>query len=383
MIAFASQAWAQSDDTSMSEFEAFKQKLQNAQIQAKQNEAASNTQKATASPATPSYSADASVSPLSSMSASSKNPLGVAAQLPLRQNSANAIQSPVQQMMTNEQKMQARDAYLKKQEDYNKRKAFEAGLEQLMPLEPQYIRELLEEFRKNREASETPITVPTPKTEVKTVSLDPSDPPLDILTSPGYVTTLNVLDSTGSPWAIQDVSWAGDFDITGGEFGSHILRIIPKSAHGVGNISIRLVDLTTPITLSLKTGLNEVHYRFDARIPKQGPLAKTPIIDNSGMGATSSVGDDSKMVKFLEGTPPSQAEALTLNGVDDRTKAWRAGDNIYLRTPLTLLSPSWDSSVSSADGMNVYTLGDAPVLLLSDQGRMVKAYIVNELGELE
>ena len=44
-------------------------------------------------------------------------------------------------------------------------------------------------------------------------------------------------------------------------------------------------------------------------------------------------------------------------------------------TPLTLLSPSWDSSVTSADGMNVYTLNDTPVVLLSDEGRMVRAHI--------
>ena len=45
----------------------------------------------------------------------------------------------------------------------------------------------------------------------------------------------------------------------------------------------------------------------------------------------------------------------------------------YVRTPLTLLSPAWQSSVSSADGMNVYALTAAPVLLLSDGGEFARA----------
>jgi intracellular multiplication protein IcmK len=47
----------------------------------------------------------------------------------------------------------------------------------------------------------------------------------------------------------------------------------------------------------------------------------------------------------------------------------------YIRTPLTLLSPGWDQSVSSADGMHVYAMAFAPVVLLSDDGRMMRAYI--------
>lgn len=303
------------------------------------------------------------------------SPLGVAANLPVAGQSNVAVQSGLNNV-------ENRSAYFKKQEELAKQQAFEDGLDQLMPLAPEQIRALLQEFKKTREATETPITEPTPKTEVQTVSLDPSKPPIVIKTSSGYVTTITILDSTGAPWAIQDVTWAGKFNVTGGETGSHILRIIPQTAHGSGNISIRLVDLITPITFSLVAGLDEVHYRFDARIPKAGPLAKAQIMDSTSLDNTV-VGDDGKMVEFLEGTPPSQAEKLVLNGVDDRTKAWRSGKNIYLRTPLTLLSPSWGASVSSADGMNVYTLDDAPVLLLSDQGRMVKAYVVNELEDIQ
>jgi intracellular multiplication protein IcmK len=203
--------------------------------------------------------------------------------------------------------------------------------------------------------------------------LDPSATPVVILTAPGHVTTLTILDSTGAPWPIQDISWAGKFEITPPEDGGHIVRITPMSAHGIGNLSIRLVDLITPVTMSIRTGLDKVHYRFDARIPKTGPLAAVPIIESGGLKATA--GKDDDMIGILDGTPASAAIRLKVEGTDGRTSVWKIEDRMYLRTPLTLLSPAWDSSVSSADGMKVYTVPSAPVVLLSDQGRMVSVSI--------
>ena len=71
----------------------------------------------------------------------------------------------------------------------------------------------------------------------------------------------------------------------------------------------------------------------------------------------------------------ANSEKLKIEGTDGRSGVWRLAGRIYLRTPLTLLSPAWSSSVTSADGMNVYVLNDTPVILLSDEGRVVKAHI--------
>jgi intracellular multiplication protein IcmK len=70
---------------------------------------------------------------------------------------------------------------------------------------------------------------------------------------------------------------------------------------------------------------------------------------------------------------------MTVDGVDGRTSAYNLAGRLYLRTPLTLLSPTWQSSAQSADGMKVYVLDNAPVLLLSDQGTMVRAMIKKPL----
>jgi len=310
--------------------------------------------------------ADQPINPMAAMNNDPmmSNPLGPAANLPV---GPMTNISPAQMQIDMEREAEEQRAKLEQQ-------AFDTALKQLLPLEPEQIRKTLEVFKVKREAAETPITVPEPRQVVETLSLDPSDAPGLIKTAPGHVTTLTILDSTGAPWPIQDMSWAGKFEITTPESGGHVVRITPMTAHGVGNISIRLVDLITPVTVRLTTGIDEVHYRFDARIPRPGPLAKTPLIQYGGLKAVA--GRDDNMTGFLDGTPPKEAVRLKVSGADGRTTAWKVAEQMYLRTPLTLLSPGWDSSVSSADGMNVYALNNAPVILLSDEGRMVRAQIV-------
>lgn len=362
LIGMASpRAFAQED---LDQFEAFRQKAQ-AGSQAPAAPAAPGSAAAPVTPTAPITPSDLLVSdPMMA------NPLGPAGSLPVAPMTGNAL--PIGTGTTAEIQA-AMEAEAADQQRKLESQAFDAALKQLLPLEPGQIRKTLEVFKVKREAAETPITVPEPRQVVETLSLDPSDSPAIIKMAPGHVTTFTILDSTGAPWPIQDISWAGKFEIQTPEEGGHIVRITPSSAHGVGNMSIRLVDLITPVTVRLTTGIDEVHYRFDARIPRPGPLAKTPIIQYGGLKAVA--GRDDNMTGFLDGTPPKEAVRLMVSGADGRTTAWKVNDQMYLRTPLTLLSPGWDSSVSSADGMNVYSLTNAPVILLSDEGRMVRAQI--------
>lgn len=366
MMAQPFAAQAQGASAVEDEFSAFRSRLQ-----------AATPEEAASQPADPAPAAQAAQQPAASdvvadpLAATAGNPLGPAASLPLSgQAPATAAtlvpQSPEEMKLLMEAEAQEQRRRLEEE-------TFNAAMKQLLPLTPEQIRRTYDGFKVSREAAETPITVPEPRQVVETLSLDPSDTPAIIRMSPGHVTTFTILDSTGAPWPIQDISWAGKFDVVTPETGGHILRMTPQTAHGIGNISIRLVDLITPVTLRLVTGIDEVHYRFDARIPRPGPNAKTPIIEYGGLKATA--GHDDGMVGILDGTTPSGAQKLQVKGADGRTTAWRLSDKVYLRTPLTLLSPAWDSSVSSADGMTVYTINKAPVIILSDQGRMVRAQI--------
>ncbi|MEM6811368.1 MAG: DotH/IcmK family type IV secretion protein [Pseudomonadota bacterium] len=251
-----------------------------------------------------------------------------------------------------------------------RREAFDAALTGLFPLSEDNIRSLLGKYQDTQKAIEEPLNgVPQPEVTVETVSLDPGVAPMVISTSVGYVTTLNVLDITGAPWPIQDIGWAGNFEIIEPEEGGHIVRITPLGRSAYGNISMRLLTLKTPVTIRLETVPDRVQYRVDARIPEYGPFAETPLIQ----GGIERVAGNGTIMSILDGVAPSGFERLNVSGVDARTSAFRAGSITYVRTPLTLLSPAWDQSVSSADGMNVYALSDTPVLLLSDNGEFKRA----------
>lgn len=332
------------------------------------NGAAASASPVAAAPAAAAPAANPPANPLANAAA---NPLGPAANLPLDGNTAVNTAMPTAQSPQEMQALMEEEAA--QQQKKLEEATFQAAIKQLLPMSTDQIRRTYDAFKDSREAAETPITMPEPKQVVETISLDPADAPAIVRTAPGYVTTVAFLDSTGSPWPIQDVSWAGKFVVTPPESGGHILRITPQSAHGVGNASIRMVDLIAPITLQLRTGVDEVYYRMDARIPKAGPLAKAPLIQYGGLSAAA--GKDDAMIGVLDGTPPAGSERLSIKGLDGRTNAWRIKDRIYLRTPLTLLSPGWESSAASADGTNVYTFSNAPVMLLSDDGRMVRAQI--------
>lgn len=252
-------------------------------------------------------------------------------------------------------------------------KAFNAAITGLIPLRPEEIRNLLERYDQTRQAVETPI-YPYPKPEIVTedISTDPGTTPPVLKLATGHVTVLNFVDASGEPWPIQDISWAGNFEIIKSEAGSNKIAISPMADFAYGNINVQLLTMKTAISFTLETQREKVYYRFDARMPDDGPYAKPSIIGVKTNSVSLSAGGGS-MNAVLEGVPPSGSEKLAVEGVDGRTTAYSVNGSTYVRTPLTLLSPSWSSSVSSADGMNVYMVKKASVLLLSDKGQVVRA----------
>ena len=259
-----------------------------------------------------------------------------------------------------------------KLQDEIRAEAFDAAITGMFPLSPEQIGGLLKRYDSTQKAAkEPPYDTPTPEISVQNVSLDPGVAPPVIKTAIGNVTTINILDATGAPWPVQDVTWAGDYEVVEPESGGHIIRITPMSHFARGNIVVRMLTLKTPLTFTLETGRDVVQYRVDARIPEYGPFATTPIMQ----GGKSLVAGTPELTSILDGVAPSGAVKLAVSGVDGRTTAYAMGGTTYVRTPLTLLSPAWQSSVSSADGMNVYALSNAPVLLLSDGGEFQRAIL--------
>lgn len=256
-----------------------------------------------------------------------------------------------------------------------RKEAFKGALNGLMPLKPGEIRKVLEAFDETAQASETPIFPdPSPESAFQTISLEPGQKPLVVKTAIGNVTTLSLVDITGQPWPIQDLSWAGNFEVLQPESGSHMLRITPMSQFAKGNVSMKLVGLNPPVILTLVADRKSVHVRMDIQIPEIGPNGVPPLVE----GQETIKAGDSSVSAVLEGVPPQSAKPMKVSGIDARTRAYDMGGTMFVRTPYNLLSPGWTNSAQSADGMHVYVLPYTPVLILSDKGKMLRAYLARE-----
>jgi intracellular multiplication protein IcmK len=261
----------------------------------------------------------------------------------------------------------------KAQKEHNL-KSYDRASSGLLPMSPDQIREFMHKLENSQEAAVPPFAgQPTGQVRINTLSLDPGNEPPEVNLSAGYVTTINMVDVTGEPWPILDVGVGGNFEVSPTTAGTHVVRIMPLSRFGSGDLSVLLKDLPTPVIFRLTAGGPNVDLRYDARIAKMGPNAKSPLIDRPRLEAGNQT-----IMMILENAPPSGAKRLKVGGMDGRTLAWSLDGHTYVRTPLTLLSPAWDASVSSADGMTVYEIGDAPVLLMSDNGAVVRARLTRD-----
>jgi intracellular multiplication protein IcmK len=250
-------------------------------------------------------------------------------------------------------------------------KSFDKASTGMMPLSPDQIRDFMHKLEQTQNAAQFPFEgTPKGQTRIATILLDPGVEPPQINLATGFVTTIAMVDATGEPWPILDVGIGGNFEVSPTQAGTHVVRIMPLTRVGTGDLSVLLKDCPTPVIFRLASGGPTVDLRYDARINKLGPGAKPQIISRPRLEA-----GDETMTLILENAPPGSAKRLRVGGLDARTKAWSVGEKVYVRTPLTLLSPAWNSSEASADGTTVYEIGNAPVLLMSDNGAMIRAQI--------
>lgn len=254
-------------------------------------------------------------------------------------------------------------------------KSYERATNGLLPLSTDQIRDFMRKMEVFQEAAQPPSAGP-PKGQVRvaTLSLDPGVDPPQVNLVAGYVTTVTVVDSTGAPWPIVDVGIGGNFEVSPTQAGSHVVRLMPLTRIGSGNLSVLLKDLPTPVIFKLASGGPSVDLRYDARVAKFGPNAKMPLIDRPPRLEAG----DGNIMMILENSPPQGARRVKISGLDARTMAWAMDNKVFVRTPLTLLSPAWNASVTSADGTKVYEIGSAPVLLMSDNGAVLRGRILQE-----
>ena len=206
------------------------------------------------------------------------------------------------------------------------------------------------------------------------VDISPGATPPVVRLSSGFVSSLVFLDSTGAPWPIKayDLGDPKSFNIQWSQAGGddaidNTLMIQAITMYKVANLAVVLRGLNTPIMLTLVPGQEVVDYRVDIRAPGMGPKAR-PVYNSMPAGASST------LIDILNGIPPRQAKSLKVTG--GNATAWLVDKTMYVRTDMTVVSPSWVSTMTGAEGgVSAYELPQSSVVLALKDGKVNKLQI--------
>jgi len=247
--------------------------------------------------------------------------------------------------------------------------AFRQMTQQLLPLTPSDIKRLPKMFNDVRRAADRPAEEPPkPTSSSLMVDLSPGAAPPVIRLSGGFVSTLVFLDQTGSPWPIKayDIGNPDNFNVHWDKK-SNMLMIQAMGDYRSANLAVRLKGKNTPVIITLMPGQKSVDYRVDLHIPGAGPNAK-PQTGNNMPSKPSNI-----LLNILDGVAPQNARRLNVSGGD--AQVWRYHNKLYVRTKMTILSPSWKSVMTSTDGTHAYELSPTPVILMSHHGQTLRMRI--------
>ena len=296
------------------------------------------------------------------------------------QNKANSAQQQLQlkaiiekiknmqSNTTNEKSMQGDDL-----ED----QAFLKTKDALFPLTPKQIKSIRYQYNETKQASSVTEKIPAkPVASAISVNLAPGATPPVIRLSAGFVSSLIFLDSTGAPWPIKayDIGDPQSFNVQwiqgtpaeekAGQSMGNAMLIQPSTMYKQGNLAVMLKGLNTPVMITLIPGQRVVDYRVDIQVPGAGPMANAAAISHMPVGANPD------LLSVLNNIAPHGAKSLQVEGGE--AQAWVKGKTMYIRTPLTLVSPSWISTMSSSDGLvRVYTCPVASSLLAMYHGKVI------------
>ncbi len=248
--------------------------------------------------------------------------------------------------------------------------AFQELLNKISPLTPEQIIEMRRaQDRTQRAVATAPDVPPRPVSSTLVIDLSPGMTPPIVRLGSGYVSSLVFLDSTGQPWPIADYS-LGDpknFNLQW-DRKTNTIFMQSNTTYASGNLAVRLANLDTPVMLSLVSGQKEMDYRVDLQVRGRGPNAKAAVV-----GDALPAGPDPLLLSVLDGVPP--AGSIELQVTCGCGLAWLYKDKMIFRTHLTILSPAWVSTVSSADGTRVYEMAPTPLVIATQNGKMVKIAI--------
>ena len=247
---------------------------------------------------------------------------------------------------------------------------YDRARSEMFPLSAEQVRELKKQANQNDNAAyQMPVTPPKSVSGSGTVSLTPGSSPPVIRPFINHESSFVVLDSTGSPWPVENFR-VGDpryFLVTrlDSKQGS-AFAIDARVMYAQSNLVLKLAGVPKPIIIDLVSGQSELDESTEVRVRALGPNAR---IGHQGIAPAV----DGRLLPVLDGVPPENSTPLTVSGDGGSTQAWMssASGRMIVRTPFKIVSPASPVFLSSSDGTHVYEMMPSPQLVGLKDGQFI------------
>lgn len=238
-----------------------------------------------------------------------------------------------------------------------------------------------------------------PEAAARTIKIaDPTKrAPEKITLSIGVVSPITFLDKAGKPWPIVSIAYdqrtfavdgAGCGGAQQGQQGQAAagrpttINVMPCRWQTFGTISANLEGLAAPIVLVAQSGFSQatidlpVTVRITGASPETEARAKAAEAEArakalqraySAAPATPR-GIDPELDSFLTGVPPAGAESVRTDMPS--VSAWLYHGKLYLKGPISVISPEFDAMGAGTDGQYVWRFARpiARVRVVADEG---------------
>jgi hypothetical protein len=247
----------------------------------------------------------------------------------------------------------------------------ESRTKQLLQADPQSILKMRKWIQDSSAARQAPLTgdfepaIPQEVLDIEDffeISLEPDQPAPKIFLARYQSTAVSFVDAYGNPWPIRKISnylkglvlidkAAGEMteqtsekkdkakgssgiDLNDPQAGSFTMTALK---HGVvGNITVYLQGLATPVTILLVGKPAMYHRVATMRVSDVGPQTNVAEMFQ-GNGVSIGTEEDVDLNSALYGVSPVGSEQMVVEGAEG--KAWVKGDYLYVQTPIAVFSP--------------------------------------------
>ncbi len=247
--------------------------------------------------------------------------------------------------------------------------ALNALLSQLYNLSPEQIKKAIEAHNQSNNAI---MQNPHPQalSHVIPITTAPGQAPQQIVVTPGFDTMINIIDATGQPWPIAQVSGGNKNSLKVDALEQHafknVIRLNALQSVGSSNVSFSLVDL--PITLSVEI-INTVDRYYPTAIlqlDRRGPQAKqTPSL------TVQTAAIDPFLDHVVLGEKGND-QFERLDSSDPNVLAWKYKKYLYVRTTYHPTNPIPRGIKHGASGYVAYRMAYIPVLIMTDDNGLEK-----------